>query len=112
MRDCWYVKNCFVTIAQKDEEIKLEQIKTTNSFRNGVNHDALATIIMVSDKVNPCTICDGIKLGSIITRYDQNDGVHEKSTTEFHFYDTLIRVVTYKDRAPNDKQIAYIANYC
>ena len=50
-------------------------------------------------------------LGSIPAKYDPNDEPNEERTNEFHFYDTLIEVVTYKTKTPNVEQSGYIVNY-
>ena len=104
----WMVKNCFVSLAHRNEEIQSGQVKTQRSIRPNALTKLTTPSIMMSEMENPLIISDGKELGSFNTTYDENDKADEESTTEFHFYDTLIKIVEYKTRKPNDKQVGYI----
>eukprot|EP01084_Bolivina_argentea_P006830 12903_1 len=106
----WLVKNCFQVIARKNYEIYTGQIKKTTTTRPSNTSKRIGTRIMWSKMEYPKIDTDGYLLGKLITHFDNEDKDDMSMIREFHFYDTLIKVVFYRTKAPQDKEICYITN--
>ena len=107
----WYVHKCFSSIARQNEEIQSGEIKKEITIRAGKESKSDSTLVVISEKENPLIQSDTRALGLFRRTYDEKDAWNEQTTTEFHFYDTLIKIVTYKTSSPDDKQTGYIVNY-
>ena len=107
----WYVRECFKVIARKNEEIHIGEIKKSVTFRSDPSTLVATQKIYYSYKDDPKIPSDGLELGEIPIEYDHTDYDQQKVIIEFHFYDTLIKVVRYKAHKPYDKVEAYITNY-
>eukprot|EP01084_Bolivina_argentea_P230932 389578_1 len=106
----WRVKRCFKVIARKNDEIYTGQIKKTTTSRKRNTAKRVTIPIMWSKMEYPKVETDGHLLGKVTTYFDNEDKDDRHLTTEFHFYDTLIKAVKYRTKAPEDKQIRYITN--
>ena len=104
------VSNCFDVIATKGQEIRIGEI-IKNHTRRRTDQMAAGTRIYVSKMKDPKVQTDGKELGYIRTVFDNNDEDDTGITLEFHFYETVIKAVVYKDKYPDEKQIHYINNY-
>ena len=106
-----YVNNVFSVIARKDEEIHTGKTIKIRTMRHGPDSFNANKIILYSDKDDPTIASDGKELGRIEMKYDKTDDDRQESILEFHFSDTLIKVVTFKTGKSNTKQEAYIVDY-
>ena len=66
--------------------------------------------ILFSDMVDPKTASDGISIGQCVLEWDNQNLLDMELVTEFHFYDTIIKIVFYPKNAPYKKQTKYITN--
>eukprot|EP01083_Nonionella_stella_P312685 1119270_1 len=107
--NCWRVENCFQIFARQNKEIHTGQIITKHGRRQNLEDEATEIQILFSEMECPKVLSDGKVLGSIRIEWDNETDV--EGTCEFHFYDTLIRVVVYPSKQPEKKQTRYITNY-
>eukprot|EP01083_Nonionella_stella_P312689 1119280_1 len=109
-RKAWFVKDCFEIFAKKNQEICTGQIIRKYSERADPTDKASDKKIMFSEKEYPKIASEGKVLGDIRIEWDE-ENFDLRTTTEFHFYDTLIKVVAYPSKDPEKKQTRYITNY-
>ena len=98
-------------IARKDEEIFTGHPRISKSNRHHGSIKRASHWIYFSVREDAKTARDGWKLGEIEIEYDDEDDDYQEVILEFHFYDTLIKVISYKTNKPNVKNEAYITNY-
>ena len=101
----------FSVIARKGETIYTGQIIKAFKNRMSIEQMKAGTFIMQSTMEDPKVTADGKELGCIVTEFDNHDEDDMNTTLEFHFYETVIKAVVYRDKAPDLKQIHYITNY-
>ena len=107
-RDAYYVKNMFEVLARKGEEIYAGQIKEGISARAKPSKMRTTQEIYYSHMVEPKVRSDGISIGKCILDWDDQNPLNMEMKTEFHFYDTIIKVVCYPTNAPYKKQTKHI----
>ena len=107
----WRVNNCFGVIARKSEEIYNGKVKISRAYRTKPTQMKAITAIMISDMEYPKIKSDGEEMGTITTEFDNENLENMQITLEFHFAETLIKVVTYQTAAPQKKQTRFITNY-
>ena len=107
----WCVKACFKVIARKNEEVHPGQIKTRRARRMQPSQRQVATKIVWSPLLNPMTERDANELGTVLTEFPTREEDDMELTTEFHFGDTVIKAVVFRDKYPSDKQTHYITNF-
>ena len=107
----WYVSRCFQVIARKNEEIHTGEIKKSVACRPDPSTLVGTQKIYYSNKDGPKIQSDGLELGTIPIEFDNTDDDRQKVIVEFHFYDTLIKIVNYKANKSDNKVEAYITNY-
>eukprot|EP01084_Bolivina_argentea_P156684 273060_1 len=96
----WWVKKCFHVIARKNDVTCTGQIKKTTTYRPSNTTKRIGTRIMWSKMEYPKIETDGNLLGKLTTYFDNEDKDDMRVMTEFHFYDTLIKAVVYRKKAP------------
>ena len=106
------VKGCFMAIARKNQEVEHNQIFTTESQMFDPNKQHIAINILCSDIEDPKVKDDGWRIAEL--RLDINDEDRKiqnlQIITEFHFYDTELKVYTYRSHSPQIKQEIHL-NY-
>eukprot|EP01083_Nonionella_stella_P070750 189443_1 len=108
-RKAWGVSCYFDIIARKNEEIQTGQIIRIYTERADPKDQGSEVQIVFSEMEYPKIVSHGKLLGSIDIEWDNETDM--EITSEFHFYDTLIRVVVYPSKQPEKKQTRYITNY-
>ena len=99
------VKGCFMSIAKKNQEVKHDEIFTTESTMFDPNASSISINILCSDKEDPKIKDDGwriaeLKLDVNNDNNNNNNNNGDKQDTkiivEFHFYDTQLKVFAYR----------------
>eukprot|EP01083_Nonionella_stella_P018157 50723_1 len=87
---------------KKNEEIYTGQIITNHGCRSDPKRSERSKLeFLFTEMECPKIVSHGKVLGSIIMDWDNETDV--EGTIEFHFYDTLIRVVVYPSKQPEKK---------
>ena len=103
----WRVKDCFSIIVPKNKEVATGAVFETHSYRSSPKKMDVKTLIYYSDKEQPMIRSDGHRLGTITSKFDTEDENDVRISLEFHFYDTLIHVVSYQTNTPENKRSGY-----
>ena len=111
-RQTWLVKGIFHALARKNEEIRTGEIRESTGERVDPQAKFSAKSLMWSKLENPKVCTDGMLLGDILVEYPNNDEDDMQSTLEFHFAETVIKAVVYRNKDPDKKQIRYITKKC
>ena len=98
-------------MARENQEIWTGQIIVSKSYRRRPTLKSVATGIVWSKMEDPTIKNHCEILGKVNTVFDESDDVSVESILEFHFYDTIIKAVVYKENKPEDKKVHYITNY-
>ena len=128
----YFVKNCFKVLARKKSEVRSNQIVGYCCKRQP--GCAVAKIaIICSELEDPKMVRDGTVLAKLRLQFDDGlDGArpdgkgkdkgmgmgmgmgreHRNIQAEFHFYDTMLKVVAYCQSAPHIKKEAQIDYLC
>ena len=107
----WKVEGCFKIMARKGQEIYTGQIVRSLGYRGSPSERNVDVTVAASQAKDPKVINDGWELGVIATKFPNNDEDDMCQILEFHFYETVIKAVVYREKDPNDKQQHYIINY-
>lgn len=113
----YFVKNCFKVLARKNSEVRNNQIVGYCCKRQP--GCAVAKIaIICSDLEHPKMVQDGKVLAKLRLQFEINEeeerrkgkgkGRNMNIQAEFHFYDTILKVVAYCQSAPHIKKEAQI----
>ena len=107
----YFVKNCFKVLGRKNNEIRNNQIVKYSCKRQP--GCAVAKIaIICSDMQFPKMAHDGRVLAKLKLEFDDIEDLNDKKTMnvncEFHFYDTVLKVIAYCQNAPHIKKQAEI----
>ena len=100
------VKSCFMSIAKKNQEVEHNQVFTTESAMFDPNSDTITINILCSDKEDPKIKDDGWRIAELKLQITEEDKkvMNVKIITEFHFYDTQLKVFAYRSHSPQFKQ--------
>ena len=107
----WYVRNCFSVLARKNEEIHTGQIRKAVGHRIKPTQSKVSVRIVWSKMEDPKTKSDSLRLGEVVVDFPNEDENDMQSTLEFHFAETVIKAVVYRNKEPGNKQIRYINNW-
>ena len=97
-RGICHIRNCFDIVANKGDEVLTNQVILRKSKRLNKDQKAVIKYIVCSDNIEP-KIVDGNDgchiLGKLKLEFDQNMKDYMVIYTEFHFYDTMLKVFVY-----------------
>ena len=92
----------------KGEEIRIGEVRICKGSRTKRTQMKVNIRIMCSDMEDPKIESDGQTLGTIEVEFPNQDADDMKVTMEWHFAETVIKAVVYRNKEPNKKQIRYI----
>ena len=100
------VRGCFISIANKNQEVEHNQVFTTESKMFDPNADSITINVLCSDKEDPKTKEDGWRIAELKLHITEEDKKVQnvKIITEFHFYDTQLKVFAYRSHSAHLKQ--------
>lgn len=107
--DEWLVDNIFEVIARKNDKIRIGEVKRMESCRLSPDQTESIVPIYYSTLEDPRVHSEGRWLVTHKNKWTKDTG-DVTSISELHFAETLIKVVTYRDKDPSKRQIGYIMN--
>ena len=107
----WSARNCFRVLASKNEEIHTGEIRKAIGERSKPTQSKVSIKIVWSEMEDPKLKSESERLGQIVIDFPNEDENDMCSTLEFHFAETVIKAVVYRNNEPEKKQIRYINNW-
>ena len=102
-----YIRNYFQILAKKNEEIFSDQVFTRTCYRKSPEQKQVSMAIVCSNQEYPKMVKKEMILATLDVEFDENDN-DMNIETEFHFYDTQLKVLVYRKSKSNDKKEAVL----
>ena len=110
-KNSWMVRGCFKPLASKNEEIYVGDVRRSLSSRSSSGIMGSKTQIVWSKLKDPKVHTDVMTLGKIETNWSNNDQSDMGKILEFHFAETIIKAIVYRNKDPDNQQTCYITNF-
>eukprot|EP01084_Bolivina_argentea_P032197 59555_1 len=98
------ILHCLSVMVKKNQEVVTDEVIKKRFSRVGALQKRMEISIISSDKQDAKVESDGVKMATCTFQFDENDKPSAEIAVEFHFYDTVLKVIGYRESNPNDKQ--------